>query len=235
MARPCPRPPTGPGPAVRDRPARILGVYLPSHAELETLFNFANDFYALITRSIHSVGPAGFERSSPAVWRTSVNSRRQSATAKKRCGLPRRSTSGSISLRAARRSGSSLCARGISRRPSSCRNAPSPVAASGMSRAWYPKLPRVWAMRSPCPGESGGVTLAAPEADATEPADVVAHDDQDVGRLRRRLCGRQPGGQCRHRGRCEQNNQGLQLTFLRFSPFVSFLVLPHVRYCPNSQ
>jgi hypothetical protein len=31
---------------------------LPSHAELETLFSFANDFYQLVSRSINNVGPA---------------------------------------------------------------------------------------------------------------------------------------------------------------------------------
>jgi hypothetical protein len=35
---------------------------LPSHAEFETLFNFANDFYGLVARSIHSAGPAMIPR-----------------------------------------------------------------------------------------------------------------------------------------------------------------------------
>jgi hypothetical protein len=35
---------------------------LPSHAEFETLFSFANDFYGLVARSIHSAGPAMISR-----------------------------------------------------------------------------------------------------------------------------------------------------------------------------
>jgi len=35
---------------------------LPSHAEFETLFNFANGFYRLVARSIHSAGPAMIPR-----------------------------------------------------------------------------------------------------------------------------------------------------------------------------
>jgi len=36
--------------------------FLPSHTEFETLFNFANDFYGLVARSIHNVGPATIPR-----------------------------------------------------------------------------------------------------------------------------------------------------------------------------
>jgi len=35
---------------------------LPSHAEFEILFSFANDFYQLISRSINNVGPASIPR-----------------------------------------------------------------------------------------------------------------------------------------------------------------------------
>lgn len=36
--------------------------FLPSHAEFENLFNFSNDFYRLIARSMHSIGPAVIPR-----------------------------------------------------------------------------------------------------------------------------------------------------------------------------
>jgi hypothetical protein len=35
---------------------------LPSHAEFEMIFSFANDFYQLVSRSINNVGPALIER-----------------------------------------------------------------------------------------------------------------------------------------------------------------------------
>ena len=35
---------------------------LPSHAEFEILFSFANDFYELVSRSINSVGPGSIPR-----------------------------------------------------------------------------------------------------------------------------------------------------------------------------
>ena len=43
-----------------DSKANIL--FLPSHAEFEVLFNFANDFYVLVCRAIIGVSPAKISR-----------------------------------------------------------------------------------------------------------------------------------------------------------------------------
>jgi hypothetical protein len=42
--------------------SKVAITFLPSHAEFETLFGFAYDFYRLVSRSINGVGPAPIPR-----------------------------------------------------------------------------------------------------------------------------------------------------------------------------